>query len=186
MKKVLFCIPTLEGGGAERVFVNLMNNLDRRRFSVHLALFKKEGVFLKDLSEDIELHDMNTSMAGAFFRLPGLIDTVCPDVIIGTICYMNMVLGFSRLMVRKADPVYFGRESGIPSIRISVAKSFWNAPWMYRLSYRHLDRIICQSNDMRDDVHKTYDVPHDRIVTINNPADTARIKIGRASCRERV
>ncbi|MCK4538587.1 MAG: glycosyltransferase [Candidatus Krumholzibacteria bacterium] len=175
MKKVLFCIPTLEGGGAERVFVHIMNNIDRRRFSIHLALLRKKGVFLRDLSEDIELYDMRTSLAGAFFRLPGLIDTVRPDVVIGTICYMNMVLGFSRLMVRKADPVYYGRESGIPSMRISTAKSFWNAPWMYRLSYRYLDRIICQSNDMRGDVHRTYHVPLERIVTINNPADTGRI-----------
>ena len=32
MKKVLFLIPTLGGGGAERVLVNLVNNLKKDKY----------------------------------------------------------------------------------------------------------------------------------------------------------
>lgn len=34
MKKLLFFIPSLDGGGAEKVLVNLVNNLDKKIFSV--------------------------------------------------------------------------------------------------------------------------------------------------------
>lgn len=40
MKKVLFFIPTLSGGGAEKVLVNLVNRMDKKRFSITvLTLF---------------------------------------------------------------------------------------------------------------------------------------------------
>jgi len=34
MKKVLFIIPTLSYGGAEKVLVNLVNNLDNETFEI--------------------------------------------------------------------------------------------------------------------------------------------------------
>src|SRR5258706_8741157 len=37
-KRVLFVIPTMSGGGAERVFLHLMNHLDRARFEPTLAV----------------------------------------------------------------------------------------------------------------------------------------------------
>ena len=34
MKKILFFIPTLAHGGAEKVLVNLVNNLDNNKFDI--------------------------------------------------------------------------------------------------------------------------------------------------------
>ena len=40
MKKILFCIPSLCGRGAEKVLVNLVNNLDKEKYDISiLALF---------------------------------------------------------------------------------------------------------------------------------------------------
>ena len=39
-KKVLFLLPSLTGGGAERVFTTLLRHLDRTRFEPHLALLQ--------------------------------------------------------------------------------------------------------------------------------------------------
>lgn len=53
MKKVLFVIPTLVGGGAERVLVNLLNNLDKRKYDITLFTLFDTGVNKKYLNEDI-------------------------------------------------------------------------------------------------------------------------------------
>ena len=37
-RRVLFLMPSLVGGGAERVIVTLLRHLDRSRFELHLAL----------------------------------------------------------------------------------------------------------------------------------------------------
>lgn len=50
MKKILFMIPTLDHGGAEKVLVNLVNNLDRTKFDITVLTLFGGGVnrqFLK-------------------------------------------------------------------------------------------------------------------------------------------
>lgn len=56
-KKVrcLFVLPSLAGGGAEKVTLTLLKNLDRQKFSPTLLLFKPEGEFLSDVPNNIPL-----------------------------------------------------------------------------------------------------------------------------------
>lgn len=53
MKKILFFIPNLMHGGAEKVLVNLVNNLDKDKYDITLQTIFDEGVNKKYLSEDI-------------------------------------------------------------------------------------------------------------------------------------
>ena len=53
-KKVLFLIPTLMGGGAERVLVNLVNALDKDRFDVTLMCVFNVGVNKASLDVGVE------------------------------------------------------------------------------------------------------------------------------------
>ena len=55
MKKVLFAINNLEGGGAEKVLVDLVNNLNKKIYTVDLFLIDKTGVFLEKLDKDIKV-----------------------------------------------------------------------------------------------------------------------------------
>ena len=176
MRKILFCIPDLRGGGAERVFVHLMNNLDRGRFVPELALFRKRGAFLEELAGDVAVHDLDTDLKGALAGFPRLVRRVSPDAVISTMSYTNMVAGFASMRMRRRGVIFLGRETGIPSLRSRIARSPWNARWLYRWSYRYLDRVICQSADMLADVHEIYRVPLDRMVTIPNPVDVAWIR----------
>ena len=55
MKTILFFIPSLGGGGAERVLVNLVNNLDSNKYRITVqTLFDDNGVNKVNLSEKIE------------------------------------------------------------------------------------------------------------------------------------
>lgn len=54
MKKILFFIPTLSGGGAEKVLVNLVNNMDKNKFSITVMTLFNVGVNIESLKEDIE------------------------------------------------------------------------------------------------------------------------------------
>lgn len=53
MKKVLFLITNLAHGGAERVLVNLANNLDKGKYDVTVQTIFDEGVNRKYLSPDV-------------------------------------------------------------------------------------------------------------------------------------
>ncbi|NOQ22432.1 MAG: glycosyltransferase [Candidatus Aegiribacteria sp.] len=176
MKKILFCIPTLTGGGAERVFTNLMNSLNRSKYNIELVLLHKRGNYISELNSDIVIHELKSDLKGSFFRLPRVIRKIRPDIVLSTICYMNIVAGFSSFLLRSMKIKFFGRESGIPSIRVHYSKSVLNANWLYRFSYRYFDKVICQSSDMRKEVHDIYRIPFEHIKTINNPIDIALVR----------
>lgn len=54
MKKILFFIPTLGGGGAEKVLVNLVNNLDRNDFDITVQTLFDVGINKKNLKPYIK------------------------------------------------------------------------------------------------------------------------------------
>ena len=60
-KKVLFLLPSLAGGGAERVFTVLLRHLDRERFELHLGLLEAQGAYMETIPEDIILHHLQVS-----------------------------------------------------------------------------------------------------------------------------
>lgn len=54
MKKILFVIPTLTGRGAEKVLVNLVNNLDRDKYDITLMVLFDSGVNKSYLRKEVK------------------------------------------------------------------------------------------------------------------------------------
>ena len=52
---LLFILPNLQGGGAERSLVNLLQLMDYERFAVDLLLFQPSGMFLTQLPPQVRL-----------------------------------------------------------------------------------------------------------------------------------
>ena len=46
MKKIVFVIPTMRLGGAEKALGSLLNSMDKDRYDVSLFMFSKEGELL--------------------------------------------------------------------------------------------------------------------------------------------
>lgn len=63
MKKILFLIPNLAHGGAEKVLVNLVNNLDKTQFDITLQTLFDVGVNRKYLNSNIRY-------IGGYKRMP--------------------------------------------------------------------------------------------------------------------
>lgn len=54
MKKILFFINSLDGGGAEKVLVNLVNNLDKVKYDVTVQTMFDVGINKRFLADDIQ------------------------------------------------------------------------------------------------------------------------------------
>ena len=55
MKRILFVIMTLYNGGAERSLVNLLNELPKEKYDIDVLLFRREGLFLRQLPENVRI-----------------------------------------------------------------------------------------------------------------------------------
>ena len=54
MKKIAFIIPTLGGGGAEKILINIVNNMDKKKYDITLISIFNYGINKKFLKEDIK------------------------------------------------------------------------------------------------------------------------------------
>jgi len=183
-KTVLFLIPTLTAGGAERVIITLLKNIDRTRFALKIAVVDtREEVFVDEIPEDVEFIDLEARRVRyAVGKIIYLIWKVRPDVVFSTLGHLNLLLGMAlpllprhiRYIVRETNVV----SSGLMKYRY---RKLWEA--LYVLYYRKHDLVICQSLDMRDDLMTNYKIPKEKTIIINNPVDTDTIRelAGRSS-----
>ena len=56
-KSLLFILPSLAGGGAEKSLVTLLSLIDYSRYDVDLFLFRREGLFLPNVPEEVNIID---------------------------------------------------------------------------------------------------------------------------------
>lgn len=77
---VLIIHESMGGGGAERVLVTLLRNIDRTRFNITLLLIYKTGVFLESIPADFEVlglySKMQTMSERVINRFSGLRDSL--------------------------------------------------------------------------------------------------------------
>ena len=60
MNKISLFLPDLRGGGAEKVAVNLANEMVRRGFDIDVVLIKSQGELLVDLDPLINIIDLDS------------------------------------------------------------------------------------------------------------------------------
>lgn len=53
--RVLFCIDTLSGGGAEKLLIDILKRFDYGRYCVDLLLYKRHGVYLSDVPDEVQV-----------------------------------------------------------------------------------------------------------------------------------
>lgn len=161
-------IPNLAKGGAERVLIHFVNNIDKEKYQTVIFCLKKEGDLLAQVNEDVEVVDLDCPRV--YFSVPRIKKAVKQyqvDVLIGWMGHINAVLAFFRsLLPRKL--LLICRESSIPSKFIQ----HYRAPGLFRFMYRYMNRydgIICQSKAMQQDLVDTFHVKPEKIKVINNP-----------------
>jgi glycosyltransferase involved in cell wall biosynthesis len=173
IKKILFILPSLEMGGAEKVMVTLYNHLDSTLYKSYFLAFATG-----DLKEDIVQYDNLTvlnrsSILYGIFDCIRVIKTITPDVVFSTHSHLNAMLCFLKIIkIIKAKLII--RESNYLSYQQSSAKNVYEKyfiTWVIKIFYQYADHLICQSNEMQSDLLSfisNYTVP---CSVIYNPID---------------
>jgi glycosyltransferase involved in cell wall biosynthesis len=176
-KKVLLLIPTLKGGGAERFFSILLRHLDRNSFEPHLALLRAEGEYLRDLPDDVKVHDLGCSRGR--YAPPGLVRLVWklrPKAVLSTSPQANMALTLSAPFLPRGTRVLLS-EANMPSAELEdgvAHPQLWT--WLYRNLYKRADKIVCLCDAMMDDLALRFNVPREKMMRIYYPVDIQRVR----------
>ncbi len=174
--KVFFIIPTLQGGGAERVFTTLLRHFDRGSFDILFVIINAEdAVFHNEIPEDISVLNLNKSrIRYSFFHLIREIWKFQPDIVFSTLGHLNICIGILKPFLPPRT-ICIARESILVSQHVKAYgfPKLWIK--LYRRFYRNLDMIVCQSKDMQKDLLTEIKIPKNKTRLINNPVDIDRI-----------
>ena len=177
-KKIFFLIHEMSAGGATRVILNLVNNLDRDTFDIHLVVFNNKGVFLSKVKNDVSLHNLNSSrVLFGTHKLISLLLTQKPDIVFTGITHINLTIAMwiPILKVHLKDTKFITREVSIPTLRAKKQKKSRKIDYIYRKIISRFDVIIAQSQYMKKDLVSYYNIDAERVTVVNNPLDLKSI-----------
>ena len=171
-RQLFFLIPSLQGGGAERVIVTLLRHLDRKNFLLTLIVVDmRQADYLGEIPSDVELIDLEcTRVRNALPKILFLIWKRRPYLVFSNLGHLNLALAITRIIL-PSNVRYIARESCIVSKVICDTRypSIWKlAYWLF---YGSFDIVICQSPDMLNDLVENFGLPAANAIVINNPVD---------------
>jgi len=168
MTRLLCFLPGLEGGGAERTMVNLVNGLPAHGFETRLATGRANGPAADWLENREALVYLRAPRARqAILPLRRLIREWRPDVVLSTMIEGNItaVLASQGLTRRPAVVV---RETNSHSERNDLSAGMRSAA---KWAYRRADHVIALSTGVGAEMTKLYRLLPQQVSVIPNPVD---------------
>lgn len=176
-KKILFVIPTLGGGGAERVVCNIANHLSEEKYQVCIFVVKEGNhVHAKGLKSHVQVVYGNyTKRTGrsVLFVLKN-IRKLKPHTVFMCMGELSVLLAPFIPFLRQYQ--WISRETNVVSVRLKSKLWVFKVLYIfYKLFYNNYDKIIAQCEDMKQDLVAHCRVKESKIRVINNPVDTHKI-----------
>lgn len=166
---VIFILPSLAAGGAERVMSYIAQNINSNKYNVTLVVigFEKDKAF--------EVNDINIVYLNKPRVVTSIVDCIFlfkrlqPKVVISALSNLNAYMGFISVLFPKCK--FIGREVNIGSVLKNHPEknNRYFPSFINKFGNKGLDYIICQSQDMYDDAQNHPNLKNCNLVVINNP-----------------
>jgi len=169
--KILIFIANLDGAGAQRTTINLVNSWVNNSHIVHLVAGTSKAnypSYISLLDKKIHLVVMNKSKTRyCLFPLCKLIMELKPDILFAPSPEASTVLFY-------ASKICFCR--GLIVLRESNFRSYKDTNktlrfYLSRYAYRNADKIIALSKGVKIDLINRYRINENKIFIVNNPVD---------------
>lgn len=191
-KKILIRIGSLRHGGAEKVLVTFLNNLDADKYEVDLLLNLYSGKYLKEIPDWVEVYYLNK---GEMITTNRLIDIPQKAfrVIFQKVLKMYPRLLYTFILKGKKYDIEFAAIHGFrDEILKSPQKKSKKIVWIHNdlretefhdytddevCKFFKFDKIMVISRKIQEDFERMAKTPEDKekIIRIYNPLDTREI-----------
>jgi glycosyltransferase involved in cell wall biosynthesis len=163
-------LPSLEGGGAERVALNLASALAQQSFAVDLVLQNATGSYLSQVPDSLHLVDLQ--VFGPLSNLQSLaryLDQRRPDVLLAILDNWNLA-GLAKRLTGVHTQIIASAHN-MPSLDMRLGPNFKSRVKvdLMRLSYRFTDNFVAVSQGVAAEVASILELPKSRIRVIYNP-----------------
>lgn len=171
-KKILFLIHDLGQGGAEKVLVNLVNNMDRAKFDISVTVLFGGGVNEQFLAKDVHFRAVFPRMIPANtkwmkFFTPSQLHKFCVkeryDI---EVSYLEgpsarVIAGCPHMDTKLISWIHVEQHS------IQKASKWFRSVSEAKKCYGRFDKTICVSQYVKDDFSSIFDIENPCMVLYN-------------------
>lgn len=176
MKVALF-VGSLNGGGAERMMVNLANGFSKLGCTTTLICSSFFGPFCSEVSPSVHVVDLSRkNVMSSLFALVAVLRDIQPSFLLVTQSHSTLIAIIASKLWMKNIPLIV-REATTPS-QARLLKTSIKArviDFLLKRCYKVADGFVAVSEGVREDVIKYYGIHPSKIHVINNPVITPHL-----------
>lgn len=163
-------IPDLRGGGAERVTVNLCNELVSN-FIIELVVMKASGEMFKMLNPSIKVHNCNINkLRYFFFKIPKIIRKSKPDYVLGQMWPLTSILIFAKYFFFLKGKFYLCEHVNVSeSIKNETYLNYYLAAPIIFITHNLCNKLITVSMGVKYEFKNKFFIRDKKIKVIYNP-----------------
>jgi glycosyltransferase involved in cell wall biosynthesis len=172
-EKIALFLPSLVGGGAERVMVNLANNMAAKGVSVDLVVAHTKGAYRNQVASNVNIIDFKSERSLASFpKLVGYLRSEKPKALISALEHTNVLsIWAKRLSFAPTKNII---TEHISSSLISYTAGYTPSKlcatlYAMRFTYPLAEKIVTVSQGVADDLVETIGINKNKLEVIYNP-----------------
>jgi glycosyltransferase involved in cell wall biosynthesis len=177
-KRVALFLPSLEGGGAERAFVDLANQFAARGVDVDFVLARTEGPYIHELDTD-RVRVVNFAASRwiyALFKLVRYLRRERPDAMLSGLDTTNVIAVVASVFARVDTRVVISQRAVLrPVWQLEHPGSWRFWLWVMKQALTRAQFVLCNSTAAANEVINDFGVDPGKCVVILNGIDTAGI-----------
>ena len=175
---VSIILPSLRGGGAERVMLNIANGLVDKGYTVDLVLVSATGPYLADIKKTLTLVNLKSQHSST--SIPALISYLRrrrPRIMMSSLPHISITSLIARqLSMVPSRSIIVEHNTISQTISHSSSIKTKLLPLLMRLSYKFSDKIVAVSEGVARDLESQIRLGSGSVSVIYNPVITATLE----------
>ena len=170
-RRVALFLPSLAGGGAERIFLVLADAFAARGLEVDLVLADETGPLRAEVPAGVRVVNLRRRRVMTAVRpLAGYLRAARPAGMVTALTHANLVALAATRLVRSDTNVVVTEHNNLTATQRNSSK--WQDrlfPTLMRTLYRRADAVVAVSHGMADDIAERAGLPRDSMDVVYNP-----------------
>jgi glycosyltransferase involved in cell wall biosynthesis len=167
-KRIVLFGPTLGEGGADRVMLTLLENLDRSRCTPTLVLVRREGAWIDRIPADVRVIDLG--LRRLLYAAPPLARVLRaeePDVVMCLYGGANVIAVAAHRLARSRSRLVLSERHPVRRPGFEF-RDLFEVP-LKRALYPRADLVTAVSEGVARDLRDILGLRSDRVLTVYNP-----------------
>lgn len=174
-RHIAIFVPSLCGGGAERIMVILANGFTARGHRVDLVLTRAEGPYLSEVSDAVRIVNLNKGrVMASLLPLVRYLRRERPDAMLSALNHANIVAILARKMAHVRTRLVVSERNSL--VALGHTGRGWVMRQLMRRTYPWADAIVAVSRAMALELVEEIALDPRKVTAIPNPVDVESIQ----------